>query len=278
MVVERARGATDDQVHAVLRAAAAGDPEALGQVGTTLGDRELLVPLRGADGGPAPPATLPVERPTSWPALVGTATQGAIPVYTDAASLARFRTRTRAIGCTLARVVELARACSVEAIALDPGTDRGLVLTAAEAVSAPPPSDQPTTAPSFWAPSHPVRALSGPLPAEDLRQLRDATAHLPDVRGVWAVELVDPAGVPHLVVALDVLDHREAEAIVTQVAANLDDRLLHPDQVGVDVLALTHPVLRDQVRALDVPIHPAPTWRAGRVAHDPAASRPTPRW
>lgn len=223
-----------------------------------LGEQLLAVPLRGADGGPAPPATLPPERPTSWPALLGTRDEAAVPAFTDGDLLGSFRTRTRAIGLPLPEVVRVARACGHPAIVLDPGSSHALVLAGDGERAA---DDR---VPPFWAPSYPVRALSGPLVEADLRVLRLAAREVPEVSTLHAVELVDPDGVVTLVVAVRPGDPGTTRATADAVAERCGD-LAHPDQARVDVLAVTGSRGSAEIGRLDVPLHPPAREAPGRV-------------
>lgn len=243
---------------ATLHRAAGGDPVALAEVPASLDETRVLTPLRGADGGPAPPAALPESCPTSWPALVGpSATELALPVFTGPDTLATFRSRTRAIGVDLDAALRLARPCGAEAVVVDPGAAHAVLLAATGG-----PREEASPAPPFWSANHPVRALSGPLPEPDLAAIRRVVAGAAIDRA-WAVELVDPNGLLHLVVAVEPVG--PARAVVTDLADRLRDQLVHPDHVRVDVLALTDPTLHDEVAQLDRPIHPWSPGRAGRV-------------
>jgi hypothetical protein len=267
--VERAPEPAVAAAREVLGRAASGEVAALEEVAAALADLRLFVPLRGADGGPAPPAALPEDRPTSWPALVGpSAADLALPAFTGPDTLATFRRRTRAVGIGFEEVLRLTAACGVGAVVVDPGSSHP-VLLAARPTSGPAGQDGRGAAPPSWGRHHPVRALAGPLPEADLAVLREVLPTLP-VERAWAVELVDPNALVHLVLAVEPTG--DPTAVVAAVADALGTRLEHPDQVRVDVVALTDPDLHADVAALDEPLHPAPPRAAGRVT----GARPVP--
>lgn len=259
---------------AALLAALAGPREARAHaVAAALPASTLLYPLRGAvDAGPPAHA-----RPRVFlPVLLRTRTgREVLPAFSTEAALRRWRTPSRYVAAPGSQVLDLAGVVGAAGLILDPGGDDPMTLVARDDPPAPAPASPAPTAPPSApsAPSAPpapavppfrrrwgdveLTALPGPLDLFALTRIRQAVAAAPGLVAAWAVELVDPGEVPHLLLAFDPAPGT-APAAAADAAAAVARRVrgripVEPYRL-VDVVVLTDPAFRSVVVGLDGPV------------------------
>lgn len=227
----------------------AGSQANLEAVADALGDTLLMVALAGAvDHGP-PATQRQVEAALRRPVLLDADGGGVLlPVFTHLGALRCWRQRARFVSVPGGRLSGLAAEHGVAAVAIDPAGPHPAVL----AVDLEPSVALPVTRdPRFG-----LSTLSAPLPEGAVAALRAAVDDEPTLAAAWAVELIDPAGAGHLVIAFDPAG--DAHAAARRVADRLRPRLTAPEHELLDIVVLDDPDLRAAVTALDDPVHPAP--------------------